>query len=136
MTYLILSFLFWILYSFFEGMKEANYNHHRDLSKSHTDIKKTIYNIQRMLVLITVNINIINHISWLALISFISMLLIFPYIHNGIYFITRKKLNPIDFYDVSCQNIKENPSICFKKHIRIKLALVGVLLFTLICSIK
>ena len=52
MVYIIISYILWNLYSFFEGVREANSKHHKDFSKSLRDIKSPmVYNIQRGLVL-------------------------------------------------------------------------------------
>jgi hypothetical protein len=140
MTYIIISHILWILYSFFEGVREANSKHHKEFSKSLTDVKSTmIYNLQRGLVLIIISLNLLSHISWWASISTLSMALMFPYIHNGTYFLMRNKLNPSIFTKGPCEdcsNKEEQPTMYLIHNSRTKLALIGLIIQIAICFIK
>ena len=140
MGYIIIYLILWNLYSFFEGVREANSKHHKEFSKSLTDIKSPIiYNLQRGLVLLIINLHLLTHISWWALLSLPAMALIFPYIHNGTYFLMRNKLNPNIFTKGSCedcQNKEEQPSMYLKNSIRTNLALIGLIILVIICFIK
>lgn len=140
MIYIIISLLLWNLYAFFEGVREANSKHHKEFSKSLTDIKSPIiYNLQRGLVLIIINLHLLSHVSWWSILSTIGMVLVFPYIHNRTYFLMRNKLNPGIFTKgpcEDCQNLEEQPSMYLKHSLRTKLALIGLIIIAVICFIK
>jgi len=140
MFYIIISNLLWILYAFFEGLREANSKHHKNLSKSLIEIKSPlVYNAQRLIVLIIINLHLWSHITYLAIFSTISMAIMFPYIHNGTYFLIRNKLNPSIFTKGTCEDcdIKmEQPSDYLNRNLRTKLALIGLIIQISICFIK
>jgi len=140
MFYIILSNLLWMLYSLFEGVREANSKHHKNLSKSLIEIKSPlIYNAQRLIVLFVINLHLWSHISYLAIFSTIAMSLMFPYIHNGTYFLIRNKLNPSIFPKKACEDCDveiEQPSDYLSSKIRTKLFLIGLAIQIIICFIK
>ena len=140
MVYIIISYILWNLYSFFEGVREANSKHHKDFSKSLRDIKSPmVYNIQRGLVLFILGLHLFSHISWWAILSTVAMALMFPYIHNVTYFLIRNKLNPGIFTKgpcEDCQNKEERPSMYLIHSLRTKLALIGLIIAILVCFIK
>ena len=140
MLYIIISHILWNLYSFFEGVREANSKHHKDFSKSLTDIKSpAVYNMQRGLVLFILGLHLFGHISWWAILSTLAMALMFPYIHNGTYFLIRNKLNPGIFTKgpcEDCKNVEERPSMYLIHSLRTKLALIGLIIAILVCFIK
>lgn len=88
---IILSYIFWILYSFIEGIREANLRQNAPKS----EVKLKMYNLQRICVLLMVSILLYFKIKFLTILVFASMLLTFPYIHNGTYFSTRNRLSPL-----------------------------------------
>jgi len=140
MIYIIISHILWILYSFFEGVREANIKHHKEFSKSVTDVKSTkIYILQRGLVLFIITFNLLNSIGLWGLISTLSMILMFIYIHNGTYFLMRDKLSPGIFTKGHCQdcpNENERPTMYLTNNLRTKLALIGLIIQIVVCFIK
>lgn len=141
MYYLIISYLIWILYSFFEGVREGNSKHFKSSSNTLTEIKSLpIYWSQRILILLILNIHLLSHTSVLDVcFSAISMLLIFPYIHSGTYFLIRNKLNPVIFTKRTCDDCDDTddrPSMYLDCKIRTKLALISIVIQLLIFFIK
>jgi hypothetical protein len=138
MVYLFLQII-WAIYALFEGVREGNSQHHKTSSKSLFEINvPIIYNCQRALVLFVIALYL-STISLTAVLSVIPMILIFPYIHNGTYFIIRNKLNPSTFTDgpnSDCDVDFERPSNYINANLRTKLALLGTILQILICFIK
>ena len=141
MYYLIISYLIWIFYSFFEGVREGNSKHFKSSSNILTEIKsQPIYWSQRILILLILNIHLLSHVSILyVFFSTISMFLIFPYVHSGTYFLIRNKLNPSIFIKQSCEDCndsEERPSMYLDCKIRTKLALISIVIQLLIFFIK
>lgn len=126
---IILSYIFWILYSFMEGIREANLRQNAPKS----EVKLKMYNLQRIGVLLMVSILLYFKIKFLAILVFASMLLTFPYIHNGTYFSTRNRLSPLEGF---CKDSKdEKLSIHFNYKIRSRLIIIGIGLIILSCFI-
>jgi hypothetical protein len=141
MVYIITSYLIWLLYSFFEGVREANSKHFKSSANTLIEIKSPIiYWLQRALVLVILNLHLISHVSILwTLLSTLSMILILPYVHSGTYFIIRNKLTPGLFVKGSCENClnEENkPSMYLNCKIRTKLALISLIIQLVIFFIK
>lgn len=84
----IISLNLWGLYAYFEGMREAYYYH---LISASSFIRKNIhwiYFIQRGFILVL--IGTLTNSLFLPL----SLACIFPFIHDGSYYITYNKLSP------------------------------------------
>lgn len=127
MIYIIttICYIFWILYSFIEGVREANFEEKKETSKSNAEMKSRLHNIQRICVISVISILLFPHIKFLSILMAISMLLVFPFIHNGVYLLTRNQLNPKRFI---CQDSNEKLTIKFSHKIRIRAAIIGILL--------
>lgn len=127
MIYIIttICYIFWIVYSFFEGIREANFNQQKETSKSKTEMKTKLHNIQRISVLSVITILLFYHIKLLAILTIISMVLIFPFIHNGTYLLTRNRLNPTR---IVCRDIDEKLSIKLSYKLRVRAIVIGILL--------
>lgn len=139
MLVMIFTYFLWILYSFFEGVREANSKHHKEFSRSSTDIKGIIFTLQRTLVLFIVNMHLFAHISWWSILTLISMGLLFPYIHNNTYLIIRHKLNPVDFPKCpnhDCEDKDDEPTMYVKYKFRWKLAVLAITIQVIICVLK
>ena len=141
MYYLIISYLIWILYSFFEGVREGNSKHFKSSANILTEVKSpVIYWFQRLLILLILNLHLLSHVSTLdVLFSTLSMFLIFPYVHSGTYFLIRNKLNPSIFIKGACDdcdNCDDRPSMYLDCKIRTKLALISIVIQLLIFFIK
>jgi len=141
MFYLIISYLIWLLYSFFEGVREGNSKHFKSSANILTEIKSPIiYWSQRVLILLILNLHLLSHASILDVcFSTLSMLLIFPYVHSGTYFLIRNKLNPSIFTKGpcdDCDNNEEKPSMYLDCKIRTKLGLISIIIQLLIFFIK
>ena len=141
MVYIITSYLLWLLYTFFEGVREANSKHFKSSANILTEVKsQPIYWFQRILILLILNIHLLSHVSILdVFFSTISMFLIFPYVHSGTYFLVRNKLNPIIFIKRACEDCndsEEKPSMYLDCKIRTKLALISLVIQLLIFFIK
>ena len=138
---ILTSYLLWLLYSFFEGVREANSKHFKSSSNTAVEIKSPlIYWLQRALVIIILNLHLISHVSILwTLLSTLSMIMIFPYVHSGTYFIIRNKLNPSIFIKGACENCSDEenkPSMNLDCKIRTKLALISIIIQLVIFFIK
>lgn len=141
MVYLVTSYLLWLLYTFFEGVREANSKHFKSSSNTLVEIKSPIiYWLQRILILLIINIHLIYHVTMIwTIISLLSMVLIFPYLHSGTYFVIRHKLNPDTFIKGACEdciNNEERPSMYLDCKIRTKLALISIIIQLSIFFIK
>ena len=141
MVYIITSYLLWLLYTFFEGVREANSKHFKSSANILTEVKsQPIYWFQRILILLILNIHLLSHVSILdVFFSTISMFLIFPYVHSGTYFLVRNKLNPIIFTKRTCDDCDDTddrPSMYLDFKIRTKLALISIVIQLLIFFIK
>jgi hypothetical protein len=141
MAYIITSYLLWLLYSFFEAVREANSKHFKSSANTLVEIKSpVIYWLQRALVLIILNLHLISHVTILwSILSTLSMIVIFPYIHSGTYFIIRNKLNPDSFVKGACENCidaENKPSMYLNCKIRTKLALISIIIQLSIFFIK
>lgn len=141
MVYLVTSYLLWLLYTFFEGVREANSKHFKSSSNTLVEIKSPIiYWLQRILILLIINIHLIYHVMMIwTILSLLSMVLIFPYLHSGTYFVIRHKLNPDTFTKGACEdciNNEERPSMYLDCKIRTKLALISIIIQLSIFFIK
>lgn len=127
MIYIIttICYIFWILYSFIEGVREANFEEKKETSKSNTEMKSKLHNIQRISVISIVSILLFSYIKFLVILISISMLFIFPFIHNGTYLLTRNQLNPTR---AICQDSNEKLTIKFSHKIRTRAAIIGIIL--------
>lgn len=84
----------WILYSMIEGLREGFYWHFKSHSKKNCDFEiHPIFSLQRAAVLSLIGILLYSFIGWQSIISVISMMLIFSFFHNGVYYYTRNKLD-------------------------------------------
>ncbi len=107
MTYILL-YIIWILYSLLEGKKEAHYFSYKMravISKKTVVLKvdeHVWFTLQRALVVSLIffmNFSIL-HVFFLLL----SLALCFPFFHDGMYYVQRKKLDgiyPKGFFDQS-----------------------------------
>jgi len=78
--------IFWILYALFEGWREGNYWHIKNDRLSLYNFKEhTLWTMQRALVLIA-----ICQMDWL---QYLLCALVFPFIHDGMYYHRRWQLN-------------------------------------------
>lgn len=141
MIYIIISLITWIIYTFFEGAREANYNHNRNslkISKPEINIS-LLCNIQRIFILSSIGFCLSSNISYTLIgLPILSMILIFPYIHNGTYFIIRNKLDPNVFTKGSssnCNDVEDVPTIYLENKLRNNLAIIGLLILIIVLFI-
>lgn len=92
---LIASYLIWILYSVFEGKREAFYFSYKVRSAiDHKVDEHAMFTIQRMFVAILICLVCFN--GWLdCILLLFSLMMCFPFFHDGSYYLTRKKLDGI-----------------------------------------
>lgn len=132
MLHVILTYLIWLLYSFLEGVREANLKHHLDNSKSFVCVRSSyIFNTQRFLFIFLIFLFLLFSVKGILLLSVLSMILTFPFIQIGTYFVIRNKLNPNSFNDLSAHNTKidkEKTSIYIDYPKRFRLFILGVVL--------
>jgi len=94
---IIITIMGWILYSLFEGYREALYFYYESKTgrehKSKYDIH-VMFNAQRAaaLSLALLSFNIIT-----ALIMFIGLTALFPFFHDGQYYLTRNNLHKLTY---------------------------------------
>jgi hypothetical protein len=94
---LIILYLTWILYSVFEGFREACYWHHRTHSEHYKFIRKNnihpVFSLQRTLVLLFVFASANNFTTIIGSIIFVFLLLLsFSFFHNGMLYLVRNQL--------------------------------------------
>lgn len=132
MLHVIFTYLIWLFYSFLEGVREANLKHHLDNSKSFVCVRSPyIFNAQRILFLLLIALVLISTVKGTLILSLLSMVLTFPFIQIGTYFVIRNKLNPNSFTDLSAHNTKddnEKTSIYIDYPKRFRLFMLGVIL--------
>ena len=85
--------LCWCVYAVSEGVLEAYLKHKEKESKNRFDFNILLI-LERILMFITSFLVIIYLYSDISILNIISMIFIFIYINNSIYFIVRNKLNP------------------------------------------
>ena len=103
--YILFIFIVWCLYAVLEGKREAEYFHYRlkaeDILVKEGRFTHGVWTLQRFLVLLLIlifqikELNIIYFdFSLFDLICFIlSLVLVFPFLHDGMYYTRRHKLN-------------------------------------------
>jgi len=88
--------LIWIFYSLLEGYREAFYWHYKNsnsnIIKEELDIH-IIFSTQRGIVLILIGLLLFNYFKWISILYVLSLMLIFSFFHNGMYYKFRNKLN-------------------------------------------
>ena len=93
--YLILANIVWILYALFEGYRESYYWFFKTNSNVINNYEMhPLFELQRGIVLLLIFVNLLlltNPI--VASLNIISNALLFSYFHNGIYYLTRNKLD-------------------------------------------
>lgn len=96
MTIFIL--IFWILFSSLEGIREGYYWFFKpkDIKEKHEHL---VFTIQRTFVFsfIVILMLFIKISIFKTLITGISLMCVFPFIHDGFYYLTRNYLNPSDY---------------------------------------
>lgn len=93
--YQVLILLLSISYFLLEGKREAMYYHFKNQITG-TDLKEhTLFTLQRSLFLISLLIVFLSQLTPIinSLLFIFSLSLIFPYFHDGMYYLTRNKLN-------------------------------------------
>lgn len=86
--------LIWIFYSMSEGLKEAIFENFKSKSKRYCRFdNKKISNLQRLLVLLSINSILIYVIGWLSIPLIISQIFMFRYFHKIIFKETIHKFN-------------------------------------------
>lgn len=87
--------ILWIVYSLLEGFREGYYWYNRNNSPKKDNIEiHPYFAIQRGLVM--VSLSIISYTQYNLIVSLVvlfSLMLIFSFFHNGIYYLTRNKLD-------------------------------------------
>ena len=106
MVQLILSYIVWILYAFFEGFRESFYWYLKaKLQLSKIMDLHSIFSLQRGLFLLIVFVSLFTELGFIGTTLYcISLALCFSFIHNGTYYITRDKLDksyPIGWFSQS-----------------------------------
>lgn len=127
---LILTNLIWVGYSLTEGIREGFYWNYENKSKKVCDFNvNPVFNLQRLLVTLVTGgflVHILGHYSLLCLLS---MVIMFPFFHNGTYYYTRNKLDdrfyPKRWSDESVTIPPYAPLMSYKK--RTVLMCVGIL---------
>lgn len=86
--YLIYSVLIilWVVYSIFEGKREAYYYHALNLSSANHINLHWMYAIQRAIVMVVIGI------TSMSVLLPVSLAFIFPFIHDGFYYMKRNDL--------------------------------------------
>ena len=138
MSTLIFCFLFWVLFAFTEGLREAyirNEEKKPRLQKAHTNLQLTIIS-QRILILILIGWNIFSNMYscsggriLLSVSYIIGMSFMFIFINNNTYFAARNNLNPDIFVEdekSNCLDISERPMIYLNYTIRRNLFIIGL----------
>ena len=120
----------WILYALLNGRKDGFCYHHRNTSIQQRNEKYWIYLIERfgILCMIYTLISSDNSLWNLGSNVFVcGLVLIFPFIHNGMYFLTRNKLSKENLYRSGwwSSNSFTEPTLGFNNISRIFLAITG-----------
>lgn len=92
------------IYTIYEGIREGYYMHYRMNYANAVENLHTIFTIQRALVyLLSTSLFFLTMNPVIAIFATIGIILIFSFIHNGTYFLTRnnidKKIYPKRFFD-------------------------------------
>lgn len=82
----LILFIIWCLYSLFEGWREGEYFHRVEVTKDQGLKLHIGWTLQRFLVLIII---ILSSLNWWL----ISLILVFPFLHDGEYYSTRNDYN-------------------------------------------
>ena len=98
----ILTALVFMVYSSFEGIREAYYFYAKIYIPKESSLAKinehAMFSIQRgifILVCSALNYFLISHLTyWSLLTSFFSLSLMFPFWHDGFYYMYRNNINP------------------------------------------
>jgi hypothetical protein len=87
--------IIWALYSLLEGFRESYYWYYKANSKSIDNRFEIhpVFSFQRVLVLILISYITYGVLGWWFLLSTISLMLIFSYLHNGFYYLNRNILD-------------------------------------------
>jgi hypothetical protein len=100
---MIYLFIFcWIIYSLIEGYREAYYWHHKMHSDDYTVNREKnlhpIFTVQRMVMMVVLLYAMSTTINiYGTLMILFGNILIFPFLHNGIMYLTRNNLSRIRY---------------------------------------
>lgn len=109
---LLIANLIWIGYSLTEGMVEGFYWHYENKSKKVCDFNiNPIFGLQRVLIVALTSIILTQTIGYFSLLNIASMILMFPFFHNGTYYYTRNKLDKSVYKSRWSDESKTIPSI-------------------------
>lgn len=87
----IIAIVIWVLFAILDGAVDAMMYHVKNVNKSLPVNEHIYYTIQRLLVAIAC----IALAGWWIIPS---LILVFPFLHDGMYYFTRNKLNPGVYY--------------------------------------
>lgn len=96
-------FILWVIYSIFEGHREAEYWHLSAITAISSGKEHFNWSIQRLIVII-IAIFSANLILLKSIILFLSMMFVFPFLHDGAYYMRRNSLDgsyPKKWFDQS-----------------------------------
>lgn len=85
-------YLIWILYNLIEGHREAHFYHIASKEDKITELHH-IFLAQRFLVFLILNSALIFYLDYKLILFDIAIICIQPFIHNGMYYYTRWKLD-------------------------------------------
>lgn len=86
--------IIWILYACIDGFKDGFYWHFKNTSlKNYKFEIHPIFSLQRGIVLLAIGTSLYYTIGIYSLLSTLSMILMFSFFHNGMYYYIRNKLD-------------------------------------------
>ena len=127
---LILTNIIWVGYSLTEGIREGFYWNYENKSKKVCDFNvNPVFNLQRLLITLVTGGFLVHILGHYSLFCLFSMVIMFPFFHNGTYYYTRNKLDdrfyPKRWSDESVTIPRYAPLMSYKK--RTILMCVGIL---------
>lgn len=134
----IVLFFIWSGYAILEGWREAHYFHFRikvdsEVSKKEGRLLHGLWSLQRFFVCLLMLI-ITYKIWWLTLIFLIANMSVFPFLHDGMYYKTRHKLDTSN-YPKGWLDWSHNSTAFWTKYeapiFRILLFVIGIFLYVL-----
>lgn len=125
---LAITLILWCVYALFDGFVQAHYYDLYPTDKGHKNIHWA-YMICRLFLLTAIYFAVDERVSvWSNIIFCFSLIFIFSFFHNGMYYTTRHKLNPKIYEEKFFSNSETSQAVFeFDVKFRIMMCALGLL---------